>query len=410
MRSLTKLLTIIVAIPCLMASVAFAEDDLTRRASWSAPTTAEVKSQLDQWLDERELSDEQRQQIEALWKPAIESESATDPSANLTLLVESAQIAWPDVTEVVSLTKELHVKLPVPTFEVIAEAMPEEAEAEATDNSDNATDQGAEENGEPTDSEAETADPAPSAEEPVDAADEEQASSDEPVDLDRWMRGNLRLHYARWLAQQELYDESLELIATLKPTEVVDPASLLFYQSAAYHFLLNKTEGLATIETLLENEETIARRYALTAKLMAADLTPLKTDSLDEVARLMDDIERRLRLQRAGKRVRKEEDDVVAKLDKMIEELEKQQQQQQGGGLPGSSNSPSQPMQDSQIGGASGEGNVDPKRLAAKESWGNLPPKERQEALQQITKELPAHYREAVEEYFRKLARDGVNP
>jgi hypothetical protein len=36
-----------------------------------------------------------------------------------------------------------------------------------------------------------------------------------------------------------------------------------------------------------------------------------------------------------------------------------------------------------------------------------LPPKERQEALQQISKELPAHYREAIEEYFRKLAREG---
>ena len=66
-------------------------------------------------------------------------------------------------------------------------------------------------------------------------------------------------------------------------------------------------------------------------------------------------------------------------------------------------------MQDSNPGGGKGPGNVDPKRLGSKSGWGNLPPKERQEALQQISKELPAHYREVIEEYFRKLAKDGVN-
>ncbi len=42
--------------------------------------------------------------------------------------------------------------------------------------------------------------------------------------------------------------------------------------------------------------------------------------------------------------------------------------------------------------------------------WGNLPPKEREEALQQLGKDLPSHYRDVIEEYFRKLARDGVQP
>jgi hypothetical protein len=122
----------------------------------------------------------------------------------------------------------------------------------------------------------------------------------------------------------------------------------------------------------------------------------------------MGDIRRRLNLARAGKKVRKQEDDVIAKLDKMIEELEKQRQQQQqqqsGGG-----NNPSQPMPDSMPGGGTGDGNVDPKRLASGRGWGNLPPKERQEALQQIGKDFPSHYREVIEEYFRKLARDAAN-
>jgi hypothetical protein len=157
----------------------------------------------------------------------------------------------------------------------------------------------------------------------------------------------------------------------------------------------------------LEREDEIAVRYRTIAQLMEADLRPLKTDSLDEVARLMDDIRRRLELGRAGARVRKQEDDVIAKLDKMIEELEKQQQQQGGGG--GGSLAPSRPAPDSSNLGGKGPGNVDQKDIGRGDDWGDLPPKERQAALQQISKELPAHYREVIEEYFRKLARDGGN-
>ena len=44
---------------------------------------------------------------------------------------------------------------------------------------------------------------------------------------------------------------------------------------------------------------------------------------------MMDDIRRRLALARAGKVVRDEEDAVIAKLEKMIDELEKQRQMRQ---------------------------------------------------------------------------------
>jgi acyl-CoA reductase-like NAD-dependent aldehyde dehydrogenase len=64
-------------------------------------------------------------------------------------------------------------------------------------------------------------------------------------------------------------------------------------------------------------------------------------------------------------------------------------------------------MEDSRIAGASGQGDVDRKRIEERDGWGNLPPAERQEALQQISRELPTHYREAIEAYFRKLATEG---
>ena len=62
------------------------------------------------------------------------------------------------------------------------------------------------------------------------------------------------------------------------------------------------------------------------ARLMQADLEALKDESLDHIARRMDDIRRRLDLGRAGPKVREVEDGVIASLDKLIEEMEKQQQ------------------------------------------------------------------------------------
>jgi hypothetical protein len=42
--------------------------------------------------------------------------------------------------------------------------------------------------------------------------------------------------------------------------------------------------------------------------------------------------------------------------------------------------------------------------LGSGEGWGNLPPHEREAALQQIGREYPPHYREAIEQYFKRLA------
>ncbi|MBI2825669.1 MAG: hypothetical protein HYX69_13375 [Planctomycetia bacterium] len=225
-------------------------------------------------------------------------------------------------------------------------------------------------------------------------------------DVPPLMRNNMRLYYGRWLSQQALYDESLEQLAGLEPADVVDPASLLFFQSVAHHRLLNKDEGLKAIARLLGEVENGPSRYLTVAGLMREDLKALEDDSLDHISRRMDDIRRRLDLGRAGDKVRKEEDGVVASLDKLIEEMEKQQQQQQGGASSGGSQQPQQAMPDSRLARANAPGNVDRKSVGRGVGWGDLPAKDREEALQQIGKDFPSHYRDVIEEYFRKLATE----
>lgn len=213
---------------------------------------------------------------------------------------------------------------------------------------------------------------------------------------------NLRLLYARWLVDETLYDEALEQLSGLKPEEVAAPAALLFYQSVVYHALLNKDSGLKSIGALLQGEESSPRRYVVLARLMQEDLKGLQDDTLDHIARRMNDVRRRLDLGRAGKKVRKRQNGIIESLDKLIKKIEEQQQQMQQANIL----QPSSPMPDSKIAGGKGPGEVDRKNIGSDSGWGNLPPKRREEAMQQIGRDFPSHYRDVIEQYFRRLAAE----
>jgi len=217
------------------------------------------------------------------------------------------------------------------------------------------------------------------------------------------LANNLRLFFARWLVEQSLFDEALEQLLGLAPGDVVAPASLLFYQSVVYHALLNKESGLKSIDVLLQGAEAAPRRYVALAQLMQDDLKGLEEDTLDHVVRRMEDIRRRLDLGRAGPKVRKVENGVIESLDKMIKKLDEEQQQSSGDP---NSNRSTRPAEASRLAGGEGPGEVTKKNIGSKSGWGDLPPKEREEAMQQIGRDFPSHYRDAIEQYFRRLAAE----
>ncbi len=290
----TKLI-VVLTLTCSVAWAAIAQDELAKRASWTPPSTAEVKGQVLAWVATQKPDEATQMEIDARWA------DETIPQTGVGLLEQVAlTIAFvdPEVRPIVELCRGVaprRLSLPVETL-----------------------------------------------------IDESR---------DPFERSNLRLYYAQWLTQHALYDEALEQLDGLTYKDVVDPASLLFYQSVVHHRLLNKDGCLLSLNLLLENEADIPRRYLSVAKLMEADIKPLEKDSLDEVSRLMDDIQRRLNFGRAGTRVRDEEEDVIAKLDKMIEDLEKQRQQaQQASGNANGTLQPSKPADDSECDGRQGAG------------------------------------------------------
>lgn len=216
---------------------------------------------------------------------------------------------------------------------------------------------------------------------------------------------HVRLYYGRYLAHRQMYDEALEVLKAPGLDDVADPASWLFFKAVCEHRLLKKADGLKTLDRLLNKTPDVPVRYSTLAGLMQSDLEALRDESLDEISRKMKDVERRLTLGRTGPKVRKVEDEIVASLDELIKKIEQQQGGGGGGGgQGGNSNQSGNAAQDSSVKGATAPGNVDKKKMKNEGGWGALPDKSRARAKDQISRDFPANYRDAVEQYFKKLA------
>lgn len=223
--------------------------------------------------------------------------------------------------------------------------------------------------------------------------------------MPNFARQHLRLFVGRFLAQRQLYEEALEVLVAVDPKQVVDPASSLFQRAICEHQLLKKTDSLRSLSQLLDNTQNVPERYRAVALLMRNDLELLKEASLGEVAKKMADVERRLTLGRGGEKTQKVEDEIVEALDEIIKKAEQDQNGGGGGGgQGGNQNQSGGAAGDSSVKGATAPGEVDKKDIGNKAGWGSLAPKKAAEAKNVINRNFPSHYREAIEQYFKKLA------
>jgi hypothetical protein len=266
-----KLLATVVILGCASSAARLSAADAVppkdnvfgAHAKYRAATPGEARAAVDRWLQKAGVADDLRQKVADLWKADL-----SDPSGPRLLqrLGETFALVDAKAKQVVDVTTKSHDRKDLPSLAWLSDAK-----------------------------------------------------------LDPLFRDNLRLLVGRWLCQEKLYDESIAVLRDIKPENVVDPASLLFFRSVGYHRLLVKKEGLESIHSLLEEVGDSPQRYVSLAALMEQDLQALKDGSLDDISRRMEDVERRLGLSRAGKVVRKKEDEIISMLDKLIDELEKKQ-------------------------------------------------------------------------------------
>jgi hypothetical protein len=341
-RTTRPLLRLAVLFSLGSASNAIAEDTFVSNPTWDAPTAAGVFAQLEDYLLTANFSAERQSAVRDAWQAAGDS-----PNADLLdRLASSLAMADEQVAELVAYCARTGEAGSLPEFAWLADSQ-----------------------------------------------------------TPRLVRYNMRIYLARWLVQRAYYDEALSWTEGLSTKDVVAPEALLFYRAIAQHCLVQPDEADVTLAQLLEREQELPPRYQKLAGLMRRDLAGLEDESLDHIARRMDDIRRRLALGRTGERVQGVENGVVESLDKLIKKVEDQMQQSQSAGAAGGQQSGT-PMQDSRLAELKAPGKVEPRDVGHGAGWGNLPEKDREKALQEIGREFPSHYREVIEEYFRRLAAE----
>ena len=219
-----------------------------------------------------------------------------------------------------------------------------------------------------------------------------------------YFRANFALAYARTLSIRGVYEQALETLCGVRPEQTVDPATCLFVRAVAEHALMRKAEAMESIDRLLADVAAVPTRYRTVAALMADDMERWSDVGLDPIAREAAAVKDRLELGRSGEKTQEMEKDVLARLDALIHELEGPQ----GAPVvipPDSDAQPVRPQDDSFGGNDSGRGRIDMKKLQdAAAQWGNKAPKERAEAMRDLSRNLSPELRETVERYFKELA------
>src|SRR5688572_22090530 len=104
------------AVIAVLARDSSADDELARRATWSVPTTAEVKARLDDFLKDKTLNEADRLKLDALWP---DDAAVIDPAELLDRLAASLAIVEPRAVEIVLHCQQDAVPIPLPRFALL---------------------------------------------------------------------------------------------------------------------------------------------------------------------------------------------------------------------------------------------------------------------------------------------------
>lgn len=171
-------------------------------------------------------------------------------------------------------------------------------------------------------------------------------------------------------------------------------------------------QATQTLQTLETQFGTVPEAVSVGAAQLLLEIQRREQGTLGEVATVMDYVADRLNTADGTENVQRRQKQIIAMLDRLIEQQEQKEQQCGGGSSqrPGKSDKPPQaaqnPKQDSNAPGGSGQ--IGDLHAAPKadpgEEWGKLPPAERERILQSIRERFPSRYRQLVEQYYRALA------
>jgi hypothetical protein len=213
---------------------------------------------------------------------------------------------------------------------------------------------------------------------------------------------------AKRLTTDKYYAKSTEVLKYVRPT-AENYKEYCFLQAANYFALNDKENCEKWLAKYSDSFNSSTRRYDVLTAIMEEDITKWKNGDLFDIERDMRNSVTRLETSSGGKETQRIQQQIVDKLNKLIEEEENKNKQSGNADanspLPTPESQP-QPQQDSVIQGGSGAGVTAEKLLkqyAGK--WGDLPPEKREAVIKEIEMSIPKKYAPFVEEYMRAANR-----
>lgn len=208
--------------------------------------------------------------------------------------------------------------------------------------------------------------------------------------------------------------ESYEPIDRYTPT----PESLRFMVAYCQVHNLDYDAAYESLESFVQRYPQAPERLRTAAVQMLTELSRRAPGQLGDVFDLMRFAQRKISHRELGGRVVKRQREAIDLLDALIEEAEQQEQQGDGngggsggGGSPGGNSPPGGGAKRSTLpGGESQEGELRRTRARPGETWGRMPPMERERILQDLQKQFPSRYRDLLEQYYEQLAKDSDQP
>ncbi len=225
---------------------------------------------------------------------------------------------------------------------------------------------------------------------------------------DRWLAAEAQLFLARVMMVEGRYEEALPVLTALikdHPTETVRLGEAWFLKGKLEAGALQRDEATASLKKFLREFPGEPGRMQGEARATLADLEEAESDLLTDIHTRMNYSGRRLTLADSSRHTQDVQDDVVALLDEMIEELEKKSSNCKG--CKGSCSKPG----GSGMGGAApgmSSGNSQASQITERDAprtpWVDLTERQNDPSVFNAAKSrVPVQYRGLVEQYYQSF-------
>ena len=240
-----------------------------------------------------------------------------------------------------------------------------------------------------------------------------------------YLAAQVNYFLARAYIMGDDYDQALPLLDRLTgemPDQSLFTAESVFLRGVCEAQLLLRGLAIQTLTVFVNQFPEAPERLIVGAKHLIAELQAVEEGSLTDVRDRMALCQRRLQLEYSGTTTQQHQSSIIAMLEILIgraEESEKNQSQSRNDQRQAGTESSQAGSTQSNVSSTDaasdsfapeGEGRVESlDRMRGShpaDTWGQLPPREREKVQNILQENFPDRYRELVEQYFRSFQVD----